>query len=747
MNKAEAIRAYAKTNYSELVESYLNADKYYISNKDDKNLIPIYIPLPNPPKWELIDGFGKLPEEQFFMKREKPEQVKELEAQFDTIDEVWEELRQNYPKYKKVFKFIQDEIYYELNGYWFFNNGTPTYISGTHYVMLNEWQGPDGYMQYRDRDREWFLFADYMARLSNFMGFNTPKPRRCGDTTKASVYIYLRMSRAIKANSGLQSKTDTHAKEVFEEHYVEPWRGLSFWLKPLHSGTDDPKSGFNFVPPANTATKNKSTGKKGAILAKSRGLESKVTFGASGVHVYDTWRLHDYHGDEVGKTKDVNIYKRTMVVRKSLSLGTSIIGFMVNTSTVNEMLKEGGKNFGRLCEQSMFHDAFKNPSGRTTTWLATLFQPATRGLTNFVGKYGEGIIDTPTPQQIEFSKKHYPKKQEEHHYIGSYEFLMNERKSLQAAGDVEGLNEEIRMNPIEYRECWKKSVTDSGFPVNRMEDRIIDLGFIKQVEDTPIKIGDFVPEDIKNPDSDIIFVEHPNGKFEVSYLFPEKNMANRKVKVKGQWTPVTTEWGIAGGDDFQPKKVEGRRMSDGSGAVFMYKTRSDSQKENIEEMEGGRFVCVYRYRPPTIEEYCEDMLSMIRYYGVLYFPENNIYESVRHIIKRGYAGFLKYAFDVKQGKFKTNAGWANTGDTPKRVWNKLRDYFNCNAEREMHIDLLQEGVDIDGIEQFTDYDLLVASGSCLLGAEDLSMEEATGKSKEKTDIGNFFSKKHKTCTV
>jgi hypothetical protein len=736
MKKAEALKTYKNTENIELVKLYSDAAKYYVSNRD-RNLLPIYIPLPKPPAWHLIDNFGMEPEDQYFRRKEVPERIKELESKFDTIDEIYEELKENYHLYRKELKYIQDEIYFELYGYWFFNNGVPTYISGYHYVELNHWKGPDGYMQYRDRDREWFLFADYMIRLKNFLGFNTPKPRQCGDTTKACVIIYLRMSRKLKANSGLQSKTDGHAAEVFEEHFVEPWRSLPFWLKPLHKDSDDPKSGLNFIPPPQTASKNRSTGRKGAVLAKSRGLESKITFKSSGLHAYDTWRLYCYHGDEVGKTKDVDIYNRTMIVRKAMARGAKIDSFMINTSTVNEMLKAGGLNFKRLCDQSMFHDSFKSPTGRTASFLATLFQSGTRGLEGFVGKYGEDIVDTPTPEQVEYSKKAYPYKIEAHHYIGSYEKIMNERKMLQEAKDIKGLNEEIRMTPIEYRECWKKAVTDNGFPSNRMEDRVADIALIKAGVDCPIRRGDFVLSDEKDFHSRIIFIEHERGLFEISVNLPD-NLTNRIIINRNQRGPAVSDWGIAGGDEFQPKKTEGRRMSDGGGAVFQYKTKEDNESD-VMRWVGNRFVCVYRHRPDTIEEYCKHMLFMCRYFGVHYFPENNLYEVPRYFIKMGYAGFLKYEYDAKQNRWKHQAGWTNTGDNPKRVWNKLRDHFNIHTEREMHSLLLDEGIDIDGVEQLTDFDVLVAAGSCLYGAEDMSMEETTQANKRTVDIREFFA--------
>ena len=43
------------------------------------------------------------------------------------------------------------------------------------------------------------------------------------------------------------------------------------------------------------------------------------------------------------------------------------------------------------------------------------------------------------------------------------------------------------------------------------------------------------------------------------------------------------------------------------------------------------FVCEYINRPPTVEEYCEDMLMMSIFYSVEMYPEFNIDHVKRHL--------------------------------------------------------------------------------------------------------------------
>jgi hypothetical protein len=743
MQKAEAISRWMGSDMEDLVYQYQDSDHYCVVHDTDPDLWEVWIPLPEPPAWDRIDGFGLNPIDQVFTRRVIPRDVMELEGSCETLDDIWDELKASPGRYREVIQFIQREIWHELNGYWFFCNGKPTYIPGHMYVYLNYWRGDEGYLQYRDRDRKWFLFQEYMERLNNFLGMNAPKPRRCGDTTKASCVNYMRTIKKRNVNCGMQSATLSHAEEVFVNHIVSPWTELPFWLKPLYDGTSNPKEKLSFVPPAKQSRTSRVTGRKGSILVKDRGLGSKVVFRSSAEKAFDTFKMWSYHGDEVGKTTESDIYKRYYIIRPSMVTGSKINGNVIHTSTVEEQTKAGGENFMKLCKDSMFEQQYVNPSGRTTSWLANLFLPADEGLAEFVGKYGESIKDTPTASQVEFMRQAYPTKSNDDLLIGATEYLLRERRSLEMSKNYVGLNDAKRMYPLFYRECWVRADSDNGMPLHVIEPRVNDLSLMFASQGNIIRTGRFVRVSQRDSDSDVMWVDDRKGPFEVSFLFPEESMANKRVKSVKGWTPSRTDFGIAGADDFSAKKTEGSRMSDGGGAVFMYKTSDDDQQKDIATWEGHRFICLYKHRPGTTEEWGEDMLMMCQYYGVLFFPENNLYVAAKHFEDRGYGGYLKYEVDSKTKRFKKNCGWANTGDNPQRLWRKLRDYFTLHAGREMHLSLLKDALDIPGIEKLTDYDRFVAAGSCLMGAEDFSMENIH-KARERTiDIRKFYTNNKK----
>ena len=158
-------------------------------------------------------------------------------------------------------------------------------------------------------------------------------------------------------------------------------------------------------------------------------LQSSIDFGASGEGVYDGSRLERYHGDEIGKALNVNVYKRHLVARQCLSQGAKIIGKAIYTSTAGEMTKGGGAAFKKMIEDSDYNK--RDDNGRTTTGLYVLFIPADDGLDGFIDKFG--VSDTK----------------------GARNFLLNERKQAVEDENYEKLNESTRQFPIRIRDCFR----------------------------------------------------------------------------------------------------------------------------------------------------------------------------------------------------------------------------------------------------------------------------------------------------
>ena len=90
-------------------------------------------------------------EEQYWEKFEYPKELDKIKSVFD-----WDKYPRDFKE--KYYDYIDEEFRRRDEGYWFFNNGHPTYITGTHYMYL-QWSKIDvGAPDYRQSNKLFFFF-------------------------------------------------------------------------------------------------------------------------------------------------------------------------------------------------------------------------------------------------------------------------------------------------------------------------------------------------------------------------------------------------------------------------------------------------------------------------------------------------------------------------------------------------------------------------------------------------------------
>lgn len=742
MGPLQLLKTYGRQYDPIILSQYDAADRFVWVNTDDKDLIPIKIDLPEAPDYHLIEGFGLPAKDQKWQPPKVPKKLRELTLKYETLDEIWTEIEDNPDIYDDEIQFIKKAWYYRLNGYWFFNNGVPTYIDGWHYFYCAWWHIDVGLPKYRDRDRRFFLFArkifnetkaprcdnkgfaiknnageyewiEFGKRL--FYGFNYPKHRREGATYKAECINYEIISRTMGAWGGIQSMNDEQARKCFLRHLVAPWKKLPFFFKPNYEGSTSPKSELSFSPPA------KRLSSRGALSTSELGLESGINFEMADASAYDGDKLYYHHDDEVGKLKKgLSCWDRHTVVKECLVMGSEIIGYTIKTSTVGEMERGGGRLFKHQCMMSDYY--IRTPNGQTRSGLAVLFIPADDGMQGFIDEYGMSIIGTPNKRQAEFIGRK----------VGAREYLMNRRKGYIDAGDQEGLSEEIRLYPMRFAECFRTAAKSSGFNMNKLEAYIDDLSFSRNLTTR----GNFEWKDNKR-DTEVVFVLKANGKFIISEQL-DKPESNRKYwsDEEETWMPGNTQWGVAGGDPFKFNKTEGNRKSKGGGAVV----KKGKLKDGDFSMRRN-FVCTYANRTYDKNLYGEDMLMMCVYYGVKMFPEINVPFLWDYFDERGYAGYLLYKVDPKTFEFGKTPGGQTSEKIKQDIFTEYMTWIENEADNEKHIEVFEECRDIEGPEDMTNYDLFTAGGYALLGTHGI-YDELDKMDDQEYEIDAYIKKRY-----
>jgi hypothetical protein len=298
----------------------------------------------------------------------------------DTMKE-WDEYdkkkKDDAPEFydEKLEDFKKQEWDRRLNGFWYMNNGKPTYLTGMHYLYLQWWSIDIGYPKFRIPDLEKFYFMDYCIQDPLCMGMLEVTKRRFGKSFVAGLFVTEYTTRTKMTNGGIQSKTGSDAKKFFAKTVVNPFRRLPKFFRPEYDMSlgVNPKSEMRFQ-------KTNVRGKKAEENVDKDELGSIIDHQSADTVAYDGQKLHRYVADECGKTTEVNVYDRHEVVRYCLLDDEGkIIGKALYTTTVEKLTSEKDgvqEAFKLLWEES--NQEKRQDNGTTSSGLYRFFMSAKR---------------------------------------------------------------------------------------------------------------------------------------------------------------------------------------------------------------------------------------------------------------------------------------------------------------------------------------------------------------------------------
>jgi len=559
-----------------------------------------------PPKEEIL--FHDLPkEDQKWHREELPEELKE----FDT-DEEYQEAPKEFRARWDAYILKQWER--RINGVWFYNNGEPTYLTGTHWYLL-QWAKQDfGWGDYLEPQAELeYHWAACVADPRSY-GQNLVKNRRFGWSTLAGNDMLETLTRTKNANGGIFSKTSKDAQDVvFQQKLVYPFNNLPFFFKPLTDGTSNPKTILSLRAPASKITKNF---KK---RIKSTGLHSMMRWFATANNSGDGYKFLRIIEDESGKIEKPNTIKKMWQVRKRcLEIRNTLYGKCRMGSTVNPMDK-GGEEYKKLFFDGLLEgeegSAGRDANGRTKSGLYSIFIPAYRCI--IYDKYGRSVVEDPE-EPIETIDGLMTE-------IGGKTHLNNVRDSLK--DDAVAYNEEIRQMPFNIREAFMDTIESSVFNIQKIEEQR-NYNDLMRRKDNPVLKGRF--EWVNERFGDVKWVsDNKSPRFKIVWL-QDPELRNRREKVGGAWKPMNGWMGVGGLD---PYGMDTTEYGGSKGAIYFYNKDNPRAPQNT-------FVVQYLHRPPTLVDFYEDALKAAIFYGYPILIENSKYEIARYFIEWGFGHYL-----------------------------------------------------------------------------------------------------------
>ena len=671
----------------------------------------LLIMLPAQPPAKEIFGHGRPVDMQVWTRTVMPAELSRIKS-MDEWAEMPREFRQKFSPY------IEEEFRRRREGFWFYNAGRPTYITGRHYMML-QWTRMDvGYPDYLEFQRDIFLHLAACEADPRCIGQLYTKCRRSGYTNICSAVLLDEATQVKDKLLGIQSKTGKDAQEnIFMKKVVYMFRHYPFFFKPIQDGTTNPRMELAFREPSKRITKKNKTSQTGEAL------NTVINWKNTTNNAYDGEKLHLLYLDEAGKwEKPTDIRDAWRIQRTCLIVGRNIVGKAMVGSTVNPMDK-GGKEYKDLWLDSDPMD--RNANGRTKSGLYRLFIPADESLEGFFDKYGRPIITDPdTPVDgldgVDVSQ-------------GARTYLKNEREALKH--NPSELNEITRQFPFTEDEAFRDSIEGSLFNIGKIYQQI---QYNDELYPNPVVKGNFI---WKEKDKEVVFSPDPQGRFRVTWMPPPEDRNVIRTD-RGKLVAPFADRGCGGVDSYDlDATVDGRGSK---GAMHLYNKFHMDNPSNM-------FVLEYASRPDLAKIFYEDVLMAAFFYGYPLLVENNKYGIVRYFESRGYDGYLMDRPEHLQSatsrvNVKTKGIPSNSQDViqshAQAIEAYIHDHVGENYDSgdygKMYFNRTLEDWIGFQITNRTKFDLTISSGLALLAAQKV-------KQKPRADFTDkVFFRRYKT---
>ena len=630
--------------------------------------------------------------EQYWEKQEYPKELNRIKSVFD-----WDEYPTDFKE--KWFDYIDEEFRKRDEGYWFYNNGVPTYITGSHYMYL-QWSKIDvGAADFREANRLFFMFWEACKADSRCYGMCYLKNRRSGFSFMSSAELVNQATISSNSRFGILSKTGADAKKMFTDKVVPISVNYPFFFKPIQDGMDRPKTELAYRVPASKLTRRKLESNE--QLKELEGLDTTIDWKNTGDNSYDGEKLKILAHDESGKwERPDNILNNWRVTKTTLRLGSRIVGKCMMGSTSNA-LEKGGNNFKKLFYDSSVER--RNKNGQTSSGLYSLFIPMEWSYEGYIDTYGLPVFDTPENPVIGVDGEEIN--------IGVIEHWENEADGLKQ--DQDGLNEFYRQFPRTEKHAFRDETKESLFNLVKIYEQIDYNEEIHNI--ASVTRGSFQWKNgIK--DTEVIFYPNKDGRFLISWV-PSKNLQNNVIIKNGKKHPGNEHIGAFGCDSYD---ISGTVDGKGSNGSLHGLTRF-----SMEDAPPNHFFLEYISRPQTAETFFEDVLMACVFYGMPILAENNKPRLLYYFKRRGYRGFSINRPDKIWNKLSTTekeiGGIPNSSEDIKQahaaaIETYIEDYVGFNGEEhgDMYFQNTLEDWAKFNINNRTKHDASISSGLAIM---------------------------------
>jgi hypothetical protein len=666
-------------------------------------------------------------EKQYWEAQEIPKQLQKIKSIFQ-----WHNAPSSFKN--QWIDYIESQFDYREQGYWFMNNGKPTYITGSHWMYVQHTKIDVGLPDFREANRIFYIHWEACKADKRSFGNSYLKIRRSGFSYMGSEECANIGTITKDARIGILSKTGADAKKMFTDKVVPISNNYPFFFKPIQDGMDKPKTELAFRVPASKITKKNMYVED---VDSVEGLDTTIDWKNTGDNSYDGEKLRLLVHDESGKWEKPNsIIKNWGITKTCLRLGSKIIGKCMMGSTSNA-LDKGGANFKKLYYDS---DCTKrNSNGQTKSGLYNLFIPMEWNMEGFIDVFGMPVFHNPPKPVMGIDGEMITQ--------GAVDYWQNEVDSL--SSDPDALNEFYRQFPRTESHAFRDESKQSLFNLTKIYQQI-------DYNDTLI-MGQHMTQGSFSwhngiKDTRVIWTPDKRGRFFVTWL-PENALQNKVIIKNGKKYPGNEHIGSFGCDSYD---ISGVVVGKGSNGAL-----SGMTKFNMDNAPSNEFFLEYIARPQTAEIFFEEVLMACVFFGMPILCENNKPRLLYHLKNRGYRGYSINRPDKTFNKLsKTERELGGIPNSSEDVKQSHASAIESYIEKHVGLDLVGNYRDSDdmGIMYFqntledwakfdinnrTKFDASISSGLAIMA----NQKHLYTPAKEKSKISINFARYNNTNSV
>ncbi|HEY4196880.1 MAG TPA: hypothetical protein VGM63_15160 [Mucilaginibacter sp.] len=579
------------------------------------------IMMPDAPQDKYCINYGLPLEDQIFRKTEVPDQVRHPGR---IHDDPWTEEQIDY--------FVDTEYYRRFNGVWIFIKGEKYWMPGKMYLFQNYWplqSGNEAVFRFTSLELDW-IWID-TCRDERLFGLWDFKCRQIGDTEWALFTIWESASSWRNKKFLLQSSIGGDQIEKSYDRLVFSHNKMIWFFKPINRGTENPAQGLELKYPVSAITLNKikaqqeksGTNTQSNLEYEYDEINSEIIFGPSKERWGDgqTWMIA--YLDEFGKADTMNPVATLNVIRPALfsRIINRKTGNFLGTSTVEEM-----------------------KSGRSLKWAKQIYEQSKINPNTGTSLNGCRAIFRSALDRAPVDHWGFPMKEAERVWIEA------KSKEYLEAGDIRGMLDHQRANPITIEQVFASANDESQFDIEKLAMRqqyLHSSDYKNPRTNTNVKPwvrGNLRWKDNNKETGEAVWEPNSKGRWLIS-AHPKDHGLKENAKTAGVWRPKpsNTQYYRCGIDPFEQKKtitddwsmggIAVKRVLDDfiDGKEDRYYQFTDEARgiKTGDPVDGGihfltnRYCCTYLYRQNDPEDFYEDAILTCVYYGTEFLPEKN----------------------------------------------------------------------------------------------------------------------------